>query len=172
MIMRARHHRFPLRSRGAALVVALLLLLVLTVLAISGMNTASLELVMAGNTQYQQNAFQAAEAGIEQALRVGAFNPGGGVEHIPADPSQTIPIPGTNNADSFAATITPQLGGAAQPAMWGSSWDSFSTFHFEIESVGRSTRNALARNYQGVAIIAPHDPTVMPIDPTSPELRP
>jgi hypothetical protein len=51
----------PQRQNGAALVVGLLLLMVLTLLAISGMNTASLELVMAGNTQYQQNAFQAAE---------------------------------------------------------------------------------------------------------------
>ena len=49
-------------QRGAALVVGLLLLLVLTILAISGMTTATLELQMAGNRQYQERAFQAAEA--------------------------------------------------------------------------------------------------------------
>src|SRR5690606_2858774 len=38
------------RQRGAALVVGLILLMVLTVLAISGMNTSTLELQMAGNT--------------------------------------------------------------------------------------------------------------------------
>lgn len=160
----------PTRQRGAALVVGMLLLLVLTLLAISGMNTASLELVMAGNTQYYQNAFQAAETGIEHSLRNGAFNPGGGVERFPA--SGSISIPGTENRDAFVATVTPQLGGTAQPAMWGSSWDSFSTFHFEIESTGQSTRNALARNHQGVAVIAPADPTVMPIDPSSTALTP
>jgi Tfp pilus assembly protein PilX len=170
---RARFDRMSNRSRGAALVVALVLLLALTVLAISSMNTASLELVMAGNTQYQQNAFQAAEAGIEQALRAGQFNPGSGPERLPADASQTIPIPGTNNQDSFAATITSQLSGSPQPAMWGSSWNSFSTYHFEIESIGRSTRNAIARNYQGVAVIAPFDEqTQMPIDPSNTELTP
>lgn len=163
-----RTYAFPQRSRGAALVVGLLLLLVLTLLAVSGMNTASLELVMAGNTQYQQNAFQAAEAGIEQALRSGDFNPGGGVERLPAEGEIALP----DSTDTFVATITPQLNGAPQPAMWGSSWDSFSTFHFEIESTGRATRNALARNQQGIAVIAPHDPTVMPIDPTAPELTP
>src|SRR5690606_37277184 len=59
------------RQRGAALVVGLILLMVLTVLAISGMNTSTLELQMAGNTQFSENAFQAAETGIEVALAAG-----------------------------------------------------------------------------------------------------
>ena len=53
------------RQRGAALVVGMILLMVLTLLAISGMNTATLELQMAGNAQYSENAFQASETGIE-----------------------------------------------------------------------------------------------------------
>ncbi len=154
------------KQHGAALVVGLLLLMVLTLLAISGMNSASLELVMAGNTQYYQNAFQAAETGIEQSLVEGDFNPGATPESIPATDRATI----TGTQDTFVATITPQLNGAAQPAMWGSSWDSFSTFHFEIESNGQSHRSAQVTNRQGVAIIAPQDPTVMPLDPTSPAL--
>lgn len=158
------------KQHGAALVVGLLLLLVLTLLAISGMNTASLELVMAGNTQYHQNAFQAAETGIERSLFGGAFNPSAGTERLPASGSE--PIPDVDGTDAFIATITPQLSGAPQAAMWGSSWDSFSTFHFEIQSTGTSVRNAIATNRQGVAIIAPHDPTVMPTDPTSPALTP
>lgn len=139
------------RQRGAALVVGLLLLLVLTLLAISGMNTASLELVMAGNTQFQQNAFQAAEAGIERALIEGEFNPSEESEPLPAD------------GEPFNVTIERQLDGVAQPAIWGASWDSFSTFHFEVESDGESERNAQARTTQGVAIIAPWDPTIQPL---------
>ena len=159
-----------LAQRGAALVVGLLLLLVLTLLAISGMNTSTLELVMAGNTQFYQNAFQASETGIERALVFGAFNPGGGTEQIPAsDPPEAIP--GTNDRDAFVATITPQLGGAPQPALWGSSWDSFSTYHFEIESTGTSSRNAVAVNLQALAVISPADATVTPIDPSSPGLN-
>jgi type IV pilus assembly protein PilX len=160
-------------QRGAALVVGLLLLLVLTVLAISGMNTASLELVMAGNTQYQQNAFQAAETGIERALVFGAFNPSAGVERIPVAsedpdvPSDAEPIPGTDERDAFIASITPQLSGTPQPAMWGSSWDSFSTYHFEIQSTGTSVRNAVAVNLQGLAVISPADSTVTPVGSTT-----
>jgi type IV pilus assembly protein PilX len=62
------------RQDGAALVVGLVLLVVITVLAISGMNTATTELAMARNDQNYENAFQAAETGLERALSQGAFN--------------------------------------------------------------------------------------------------
>jgi len=52
------------RQRGAALVVGLILLLILTVLGITGVVTAALELQMSGNTQFQERSFQAAEYGI------------------------------------------------------------------------------------------------------------
>ena len=56
------------QQQGAALVVGLILLVVISVLAISGMNTATTELAMARNDQNYENAFQAAETGLEQAL--------------------------------------------------------------------------------------------------------
>lgn len=62
------------KQRGAALIVGLILLVVVTVLAISGMNTATTELAMARNDQNYENAFQAAETGIENALAQGSFN--------------------------------------------------------------------------------------------------
>jgi hypothetical protein len=62
------------RQQGAALVVGLILLVVVTVLAISGMNTATTELAIARNNQNYENAFQAAETGIETALSQGRFD--------------------------------------------------------------------------------------------------
>ncbi len=62
------------RQDGAALVVGLVLLVVITVLAISGMNTATTELAMARNDQNYENAFQAAETGLENAISQGTFN--------------------------------------------------------------------------------------------------
>jgi type IV pilus assembly protein PilX len=143
----------PGRQQGAALVIGLILLLVLTLLAVSGMNSASMEFVMAGNEQYRANAFQAAEAGIEQSLNQGLFNPGA--------PLQALN--GANTAtDNWTATVNPQLGGLPLPAIWGFSWNSFSTYHFEVQSTGTSTRGAQALNTQGVAVISPYDPTVQP----------
>lgn len=144
------------RQQGAALVVSLLLLLVLTLLAISGMNTASLELMMAGNEQYRQNAFQAAETGIEQAIRDGGFNPG-----VLSEGPTAGTIEGSAT-DSYTTTIETQLGGLAQGAIWGNSWNSFSTYHFEIQSTGTSARNAISDHAQGVAVLAPFDTSIGP----------
>jgi hypothetical protein len=62
------------KQQGAALVVGLILLVVITVLAISGMNTATTSLAMARNDMNYENAFQAAETGLENALGQGLFN--------------------------------------------------------------------------------------------------
>jgi len=62
------------KQQGAALVVGLILLVVITVLAISGMNTATTEIAMARNDQNYENAFQAAETGLETALARGQYD--------------------------------------------------------------------------------------------------
>ena len=74
-MMNKKHTIFatPRRQHGAALVVGLLLLVVITVLAISGMNTAATELAMARNDQAYEDAFQAAENGLATALSQGQF---------------------------------------------------------------------------------------------------
>jgi type IV pilus assembly protein PilX len=145
--------KFTPRSpqRGAALVIGLLLLLVLTILAVSGMNSASLEFVMAGNEQYRANAFSAAEAGIERTLDAGTFNPAVLTQNLNGVATAT---------DNWTTVVNTQLGGNPLPALWGNSWNSFATYHFEIISTGTSVRNATAINTQGIAIIAPWDPTV------------
>jgi type IV pilus assembly protein PilX len=61
-------------QHGAALIVGLLLLVVITILAVSGMNTATTELAMARNDQTYENVFQAAESGLENALAQNSFN--------------------------------------------------------------------------------------------------
>jgi len=61
-------NRHPNRQTGAALVVGLVLLLVLTILAVATMNTASLEVAMASNNQNSQSAFQMAETAIDLNL--------------------------------------------------------------------------------------------------------
>lgn len=129
------------KQRGAALVIGLMLLAVLTLLAVSGMNSASLEFVMAGNEQYRSNAFQAAEAGIAQSIATGTFNPDAAVPFV-------MP-PGANGADNWTAQITTQLGGFASQ-VWGFDTNSVLGIYYEIQSIGTSVRNAQAINTQGV----------------------
>lgn len=66
--------RLKKNQSGAALVVGLILLVVVSVLAISSINTATTELAMARNDMNYENAFQAAETGLETALSQGRFN--------------------------------------------------------------------------------------------------
>ena len=71
-------HSFELmarRQRGAALVVSLLLLLVLTILAIGASQTTRLQERMAGNMRDIDRACQGSEAGLRDAEEYIATTP-------------------------------------------------------------------------------------------------
>lgn len=141
----ASRHAPKTRQRGAALVVGLILLLVLTLLAISGMNTATLELQMAGNAQYGQNAFQAAETGIERTMYSGSYN---------ASPGSEIPVDAPT--DHFKAVMRyNEKNGATDIPEGGYSMGvstGFKAYHFEITSTGTSARGATATHVQSFYI--------------------
>lgn len=76
----------PGRERGAVLVVSLLLLLIMTLLGVSSMQTTTLQERMAGNTRDRAVAMQSAEYGlrdaeefIESIVTTGAFNGSNGL---------------------------------------------------------------------------------------------
>lgn len=54
----------PGKQSGSVLILSLVVLLVLTLLGLSGMNTTIMQERMAGNVQEMNSAFQAAEAGL------------------------------------------------------------------------------------------------------------
>ncbi|PRB84467.1 PilX N-terminal domain-containing pilus assembly protein [Pseudomonas sp. MYb185] len=54
----------PVRQQGAVLMVSLIMLLLLTVIAVTASNVSTLQVRMASNSQLQNIAFQAAESGI------------------------------------------------------------------------------------------------------------
>jgi len=135
---------FPARQKGAALVIGLILLVILTLLAVSGMNTSSMELVMAGNEQYRQKAFQASEAGVEKALTqlAGTKQSCMPIEILNEDVAET---PG----DKYR--VTAQYKGDGEPA--GNTTSGFTAIHYQIVSTGTSVRNANAEHTQGAYII-------------------
>lgn len=144
--MTATPHRTP--QRGAALVVGLVLLVILTLLAISGMNTATVELTMAGNEQYQSRAFQAAETGIERVITTGAFVP-----TAETNREELIDTPAPDELDDrYSATTRPRGSSTAPP---GYSVGEFNAEHFEIESTGTSLRNASSTSVQGLYLVVP-----------------
>jgi type IV pilus assembly protein PilX len=141
---------FRSRQTGATLIVGLILLLVLTVVGVSGMNTATMELTMAGNTQFQNDAFQAAEDGIDTVLATRDFTT--------AAPT-TLPFTGVPDYDRQAKTrfvvATPVPDAAFS---MGVSTGSVQAFHFEIVAVGKASRNASSTHTQDFYQIGPGGP--------------
>jgi hypothetical protein len=135
-------NRFPAArstQTGATLIVGLVLLLVLTVVGISGMNMATMEITMAANTQFQQDSFQQAEDAIDIAISNRMYST--------AAP-RTLPWAGTGDFDRRAVVTA----SGVTPA-WGNSLAVMAAFHFDIQSVGRGPRNASSQHTQSFYVI-------------------
>lgn len=62
------HLNAGMNQRGMALVFALVVLVILTILGVSALRTSSLEQLMSGNTQELTRAFEAADSGLARSL--------------------------------------------------------------------------------------------------------
>lgn len=152
--------RLKKNQQGAALVVGLILLVVISVLAISGMNTATTELAMARNDQNYENAFQAAETGLEQALAQGTWNPAGIVN------VNTV----INANDTVLAQIQPEDPPTLVPdkAFTLGAGSSIVAYHFLATATAESKRapgsttdrDSTATHSQAFYIVGPSAPTL------------
>jgi type IV pilus assembly protein PilX len=132
---------------GAALVVGLVLLLVMTVLGVSGMNTATLELVMSGNAEAQQDAFQAAETGIDIGITERNWNT------LADDVVDTALGDGSYHARAVTTysdcTIYPDSAFSTGVA------GGVSAYHFDVVAVGSGPRNAKSTHTQSFFVAGP-----------------
>ena len=158
------------REAGAALVVSLMVLAVLTVLTTSSMAISTLELAMAGNEQYQSQAFQAAEAGIAQALAAGSFSMDPAIAAVQFDdPGSPDPKPTRGQGDQIAncPDQSPQASGQCEyfirfdfaagatpvPGSIGPG-SGLRAYHFFVESIGVAARGARVELVQGFYVVA------------------
>jgi Tfp pilus assembly protein PilX len=133
------------RQGGAVLIISLVLLMVLTILAISTMRSASLGLLMAGNNQYRQNAWQLAQAGIDSILRAGDPALADSCDTAVA----TAPVTIDTLGGSYATTVC-YRGESMTP---GNSITRVPTFNYEVQAEGSTEqRGARARLVQGFAV--------------------
>lgn len=119
---------------GTALVVGLLLLSLMTLLGLAAAATAQLELQLARNAQFRENAASAASAGIEIAIR-----------HVIASAPESI-------ASSLRGSLSETSGYSAQlrflghePGLPQLPGANLAGAHFEILSTGRAARGARDR---------------------------
>lgn len=134
---------------GAVLIVAMIILVILTLLGVTAMNTTSLQERIASNTQEQVHAFQAAETGLNQAF----------ADNLAYDISGTYtggatPTPFAGSADS-ASYIPTFLGFSPPPPGSLYSATSFQAAHFNFRATGTSATNLSIVLNGGAFQIAP-----------------
>ena len=138
------------KQQGAALITALVMLVLLTLLGLSSMTTTTMEERMAANIQDITRAFQAASTGLEIAFK----------DENAFDTALTPETDGT--ADDKYDKANTSIGGSGTYAYnavtkynsvytqvtvppRGSGWDStFAYYHFDLSATGCTVANASA----------------------------
>jgi type IV pilus assembly protein PilX len=137
------------RQQGAALVIGLILLLVLTILAVSGVFTSTMELRMVRNNQSQERSFQAAEVAIEDALA----NPVISTSTIFNQATIDVPnSPGDTYSYQLQFVGQTPLGTGMTGYSIGSS---FQSYHFQVDATGTGPDEAISNHTQSFYVIGP-----------------
>lgn len=124
----------PAQQRGVALVMALSVLVILTILGLSAMKGSTLEFRMANSMQDTSTAFQAAESALAESRA-----------SISLDPNQSITYDYTGKSGVTAKVITDYGGMTSANASRSESPDSGDDgiwFHFKQESVAQLSSGA------------------------------
>jgi Tfp pilus assembly protein PilV len=147
--MRRLHSPMRAHQSGAVLIVAMILLVVLTLLGVTAMNTTSLQERIASNTQEQVHAFQAAETGLNQAF---ADNSAYDITSTYTGGATPTTFAGTADSASYAPTF---LGFSPPPPGSLYSATSFQAAHFNFRATGTSETNISIILNGGAYQIAP-----------------
>ena len=120
---------------GAALVIALIMIIVMTLIVLAASFTSNFEIKLAGNKRGSTNAFYSADSGIQVSLgRIENFNIPGQYVDNKYNPFTDINNPNPTNA-SVNITFNPNQQGA--PRGIGISAISFEFNHYMIEATGK-----------------------------------
>lgn len=139
------------RERGAVLAISLMLMTIMTLLAISTMRTATLELMMTGHAEYKEKAFQAAQTGL--AVAISLLND----DQLPLVAAEgwkskdAVTGVTDDSGNSYSAGVRYLYRGDPPP---GTSPEGRKALYFEIEVTGRTrARNARSVQTQGFWIL-------------------
>jgi type IV pilus assembly protein PilX len=129
---------------GAALITALVMLVILTLLGLSSMTTNIMEERMASNAQEVNRAFQASETGLDLAYAdVDSFS-----LNNTADNPNTF---SDTSFGSYSADLNYSIAFRQQtPPQRGSGWDSnYALYHFDISSSASTPGGAATSIHAG-----------------------
>jgi len=145
----------PLKQqRGAVLITALIMLVILTLLGLSSISTTTMEERMAANTQEITRAFNAASTGIAQVFNdEDAFDTTNTLvtDGTADDPYNKSASVGASGTYSYAATtefnsVYRQM--TVPPR--GSGWDAtYGFYHFDLSATGSTNTGATTTIHAG-----------------------
>lgn len=144
MMKKFTMNRFHSRQEGAALITALVLLIVLTMLGLSSMSTNTMEERMAANSQEMNRAFQAAESGVGLAFT--------NADSFSINNTEDNPVTDTkSDFGSYKADVTYEAAfRQATPPKRGSGWDtSYALYHFDVASTANTPSGASTTIHAG-----------------------
>ena len=140
------------RERGAALLVAMVMIFVLSILGVSAMRGATLESRLADNALHKEMTFQAAESATDAVLAVG-----GALEDIICASDVEMAVPEVNQVAAQVTRATLSYGGRTNPP--GYSLDRFAGRRFMVvgESAlpGASTATRIAQGVELIGAVGP-----------------
>jgi len=141
---------FNPKQSGAALIVGLILMLVLTVLGVSGMTVSVFGLTMASNAQFEQGAFQAAENGIDFTIDNANLNTTATQNFGPA------------YSDGTYTAITQMTWQGTTPYLHssfsiGEDEGAVAAYHFDVVSTATGPEGAQSVHTQSFYIAGPPD---------------
>jgi len=147
-VRRTTRYRGPRSPQtGAALVIGLILLLVITILAVSGVVTSTLELRMVGNYGAQETAFQTADSGVEQ-----------GMANMPVSTSSVVTRNFANPTTGGEAQVSISYEGESNSPITLEGYSlgaGIQAYHFEVQSNGFEAGGAESEHTQGFFIVGP-----------------
>ncbi len=139
---------------GAALIVGLVVLMMLTLLGVSNMNMTSLELRIAGNTQNRNLAFQTADSTIDYVFYSNKVD----FTNITAQTITDLPVDSSGIESSAIAVYMAEDDGQsrAKPIDCPGNSLSFSCMAYEIQVTSTHTAsNASSTQVQGLVKTGP-----------------
>jgi type IV pilus assembly protein PilX len=148
------------RQQGAALIIGLLLLVVITILAVSGMNTATTELAMARNDQTYENAFQSAETGLETALAQGNWNTALNIVVTPPPTSAYETVTATVQFEDSTLVPDQAFSLGSGSGISACHFIATSQAEYRMDPGNVSDRDAAATHTQAFYVVGPDSPTL------------
>jgi hypothetical protein len=124
---------------GAALVIALVMMIVLTLIGLASIFTSTFEMRLSGNKRGSTNAFYAADSGIQvvggrvENFVLSSYNPSTHEYNPFTDPANTAYI----NPPNVEVTITDLVAQKGAPRGFGFSAVHLEFEHFMVDSTGR-----------------------------------